>query len=644
MHRPRGAPGAARPPRGYQVLSEPLRALRRQPGAALRLAAWSVPELAPAALSGFAVARAVDAGFLAHRPAVALAWLGALAAAGAVGAIGARQSFRCLGAIVEPFRDDLVRRVVTNALARSTATGGRPDTAAVARLTHQVELVRDTYAGLLTVAQGFAVSAGGALAGLCALAPVLLLFVLPPLALGLGLFLAAFGRAASRQRAYVVAGERLAGSAGTVVGGLRDIVACGAEDQAARMVGDRVDEQARAERALARTRAVRTLSIGLGGWLPAVFLLAGSPWLLSHGLGAGAIMGALLYVLQGLHPALTTLVSGVGGGGLRFVVTLGRILEACPDEPTRVDGSPPASGPVAGTVRGSTAGSTAGSSNVRLSDVTFAYGPDSEPVIRGLSLSIPAGDHLAVVGPSGIGKSTLAGLITGMIAPNAGQVRLGGVPVADLADRAHHRVLIPQAAYVFTGTLWENLAYLRLDLTEEEVGRAVDLLGAGPLVARVGGYHAGIRPDTLSAGQRQMIALVRAYLSPAPLAVLDEATCHLDPAAEARAEAAFARRGGTLVVIAHRLSSAMRARRILVLDGARTMLGDHESLLGRSWLYRDLVGHWLGVAPAADLLPRLALEQRSPAAVPVTPTGPPTASPSAGRSGSPRSGYGRRSW
>jgi ATP-binding cassette subfamily C protein len=100
----------------------------------------------------------------------------------------------------------------------------------------------------------------------------------------------------------------------------------------------------------------------------------------------------------------------------------------------------------------------------------------------------------------------------------------------------------------------------------------------------------------LSDGERQLIALARAYLSPAPIAILDEATSHLDPAAEARAELAFARRPGTLIVIAHRMSSALRARRVLVLGDERVHIGDHASLLTTSAMYRDLVGYWSGHA------------------------------------------------
>ncbi|WP_113702229.1 ATP-binding cassette domain-containing protein, partial [Nonomuraea lactucae] len=245
---------------------------------------------------------------------------------------------------------------------------------------------------------------------------------------------------------------------------------------------------------------------------------------------------------------------------------------------------------------------------VVLRGVTFGYGPHSEPVVDQLDLRVPEGEHLVVVGPSGAGKSTLAALISGLLRPGSGEVLIGGVP----ADRAEHaaRVLIPQEAYVFRGTLRENLTYLAPgrdpdaaagptrpegrsgDTGPGAVEAAVEALGAGELVGVAGGYDVPLDPAALSAGQRQLVALVRAYLSPARLAVLDEATCHLDPAAEARVERAFAARGGTLVVVAHRITSARRADRVLIIDGGRVQTGTHDRLVRADPLYADLVGHW----------------------------------------------------
>jgi ATP-binding cassette subfamily C protein len=231
--------------------------------------------------------------------------------------------------------------------------------------------------------------------------------------------------------------------------------------------------------------------------------------------------------------------------------------------------------------------------------LTFAYGPSADPVLDGLDLTVAEGEHLAVVGPSGIGKSTLAGLVCGMLAPTSGRLSLGGVPPSEVpVERlASTRVLIPQEAYVFSGPLMENLTYLLPDATIAEVMQAVEAVGAERLVERLGGFGARVRPNELSPGERQLIALARAYLSPAPMVVLDEATCFLDPEAERRAEEAFARRGGTLIVIAHRISSALRARRILVLDGSKAAVGTHQTLMRTSPLYRELLGHW---QPAAD--------------------------------------------
>lgn len=561
-------------------------ALGRRP--LLGLAAWSLPEALPAAVSGLAVARAVDTGFLAGRAGTGLAWLGALLAASVVGALGSRQVFRHLGDLVEPFRDDLVRRVVAGALRDAVA--GRPDGGAVARLTRQVEVVRDTYAGLIVVLRSFAVTVVGVVAGLLSMAPVLLPLMLAPFLAGLAAFAATLGLAAARQRAAVHADERLAAAAGSVLGAARDIAARGAQRHAAAMVAGPVAEQAAAERALARVAALRTGCFAIGGWLPVVLLLAAAPWLANRGLTAGEVLGGLTYVLVGLQPALRTLIVGVGGSGLRFVVTLGRILDAGADPlPAVATPAPTAATPAPTAATLAPAGGA-----LALRGVSFAYGPHAEPVLRELTLTVAAGEHLAIVGPSGIGKSTLANILCGLLAPATGTVEIDGVPVGrlDPGRLAAARVLIPQEAYVFAGTVRDNLGYLRPDAAPADLRAAAEAVGADRVVARLGGLDDALEPGRLSAGERQLIALARAYLSPAGLVVLDEATCHLDPAAERRAEEAFAARPGTLVVIAHRISSAVRADRVVLLDGSGAVIGDHRSVLAASPLYRELFDAW----------------------------------------------------
>ncbi|ONI76721.1 antibiotic ABC transporter ATP-binding protein [Kribbella sp. ALI-6-A] len=549
-------------------------AVRRRP--AVQLAAWSVPEILPTACYGLAVAHAADA-FLSGRVETGLAWLGGLLAAAVLGAIGARQVYRRLGELVEPVRDELVGKVVAGALGNARADG------AVARLNRQVEIVRDTFAGLVLVVRSFVVTVIGVVTGLLSLDPLVAALVVPPFLLGFLLSLGVLGLAADRVRASLRADEDLATAAGMVFAGVRDVNATGAEGFAARLVGVPIAAQAAAERSLAKVAALRTLCFAVGGWVPLVVLLAAAPWLTGRGVSTGTLLGGMTYVLLGLQPALNTVMSALGDSGLRYVVTLGRILDMSKVPERRALGRMPTG------------------HHVRLRRVCFAYGPGAAPVLHDLDLVVRDGDHLAVVGPSGIGKSTLAGVICGLLPPTDGKVLLGGVPPSSLqpSDLAGTRVLIPQEAYVFTGTVLDNLTYLRPAATQAQVRAATEAVGAARLVDRLGGLEAPVSPSELSAGERQLLALARAYLSPAPLAVLDEATCHLDPEAERIAEEAFARRPGSLVVIAHRISSALRAQRILVLDGSHATIGTHQSLLATSPLYADLVGHWTGTDEGA---------------------------------------------
>lgn len=557
------------PPKPIQIQRAPRRrerwvefvweSIARRPHLLSTLAVWSLAESLPGFLLGHAIARAVDDGFAAHDPRTGMVWLGVLGAAWLVGAWGARQTVMTVAAIVEPFREELLTRVVTGALY------GRADTAAVTRSNLQVELARDALATVITVIRTFLFAMVSVVLGLATLIPQLLVLVLPPLVIGLGLFAASLPALARRQRDYLLADERTTQAVTAMTAGLRDITAAGAEERIGAKLAERVDAQADAGTRLARMTGVRTLALGVGGWLPVILVLVATPWLVEGGATAGVILGALAYVSQSLVPALNNLFESLGVSGVRLGVSLGRVLESCP-----------LPGPRAVRERGRGGG-------VRLRGLRFAYGERAEPVIDALDLDVRDGEHLAVVGPSGIGKSTLASLIAGVLTPQRGWVLVGGVR-ADLAD-PRERTLVPQEAYVFKGTLMENLTYLG----DGDVAAAVRAVGAEALVERLG---AEVDPAALSPAERQLLTLVRAYLSPAKLVILDEATCHLDPAAEARAEEAFARRGGTLVVVAHRLSSALRAQRVLVMDGTGVTFGTHDELLERSALYADLVGRW----------------------------------------------------
>lgn len=566
----------------------------------VKLAAWSAAESAQTFLGGYCVARALDDGFLRGAPSTGLLWLAGAAVAILLGAPVVRGVFAQLPHLTEPVRDQLVQGSVVRALrtATATATGGGGvgvgvgsggvDATAVSRLTSQTEIARDSFAGLVLATRSFVFVAVGALVGLVSLAPQFLLVVLPPLVLGLALFTASLRPMARAQHRYLDADEAVGRRAGITRSALRDTVACGAQEATAAQNRRAVEEAAAAQRALARWASVRTFSVATAGQLPVLLLLATAPWLLRQGVTAGAVVGALTYVLQSLLPALHTLMTVLGAAGARLFVVLDRLTQLLPPVPTPSPAPDPAAVPPGPRRTGRAAAA------LELRHVRAAYGPGARPVLDALELTVEQGEHIAVVGPSGIGKSTLLHIAAGMLTPDRGDVRLFGRDVAACppSELPALRVLIPQEAYVFTGTLRDNLRYLRPDADRAAVDRTVDALALAPLVDRLGGLDRTLTPDALSLGERQRIALGRAHLAPAPLLLLDEATCHLDPVAEATAERALSARPGTLVVVAHRLSSALRADRILVLDGTVARYGTHDELLARSALYRDLVGHW----------------------------------------------------
>lgn len=563
------------------------RHLRPQRRALSHLAAWSVVEAVPFFFSGLLIASAIDRGFLPGRPLIGFGYLAVLGLLWAIGAVGTRQAYPWLAATIEPLRDSLITTVITASLTRALRDEEQASGSSVSQATVQVETVRALLSSLLRNTRQMLSMAAAAIGGLAVLSPLLAAVVASFVVLALAGFTLLLRLLVRRYRAVVLCGEQIGEVGAPVVEGMRDVVAYAAEARAAREVGVAIDAEAAALRAFARASVLRVPVVTVGAHLPVFALLALAPWLVTHGhLTVGQVVGGVFYLFSGLQPAIQMLVNAGGTILVSLGVVLARLAQL---SPAQISAEPPV--PVAHPPALRPTGHT-----LDVDSVTFAYSPHADPIVRDLTLHVPAGMHLAVVGPSGVGKSTLANLLARLATPQRGQLRLGGLVLEQVDEDQLRRTvaLIPQEAYVFAGSIWDNLVYLQPYATPAEIDEAVTVVGLAETVSRLGGYDAEVPPGggTLSPGERQLIALARVYLSPAQVVILDEATCHLDPVAEARAEQAFAERHGTLVVIAHRISSAMRADRILVMDGTDTVLGSHHSLLENNSLYADLVGYW----------------------------------------------------
>lgn len=569
------------------------RHLRPQRRALSRLAAWSAVEAVPFFLSGLLIASAIDRGFLPGRPLVGFGYLAVLALLWVIGAVGTRQAYPWLAATIEPLRDSLITTVITASLTRALRGAEQASGSSVSQATVQVETVRALLSSLLRNTRQMLSVTVAAIGGLAVLSPLLAAVVASFVVLALAGFTLLIRLLLVRYWAVVLCGEQIGVVAAPVVEGMRDVVAYAAEARAAGEVGVAVDAEAAALRAFARASALRVPVVTVGAHLPVFALLAMAPWLVTQQhLTIGQVVGGVFYLFSGLQPAIQMLVNAGGTILVSLGVVLARLAEVGQAQ-ISAERPVPLAHPPALRPTGCDLNLDLG---LDVDGVTFAYSPHAEPVVRDLTLHLPAGMHLAVVGPSGVGKSTLANLLARLATPQRGQLRLGGLVLEQVDEDQLRRTvaLIPQEAYVFAGSVRDNLVYLQPYATSAEIDEAVTVVGLAETVSRLGGYDAEVPPGggTLSPGERQLIALARVYLSPAQVVILDEATCHLDPVAEARAEMAFAERHGTLVVIAHRISSAMRADRILLMDGTDTVLGSHHNLLENNLLYTELVGYW----------------------------------------------------
>jgi ATP-binding cassette subfamily B protein len=346
-----------------------------------------------------------------------------------------------------------------------------------------------------------------------------------------------------------------------------------------------VGEYRAANNYTARINAIYGPGTQVLGYLGQAALLAiGGTMVVHHTLTLGGLAAFFLYLTRFFQPIqLLVQQYNTFQQGQASVTKLGALLSTGPSVPEDPDAA--ALPPIDGTID--------------FQDVTFGYDPKT-PVISGVNLRIAAGETVAFVGPTGAGKSTLAKLVTRFYDPVRGRVLIDGHDLrgVSLASLRRQLGVVPQEPFLFATTIRENLAFARPEAADDEVWAAVRQVGLAEVIERMpDGLDTIVheRGQTLSSGERQLLALARAFLAQPRVLVLDEATSNLDLQSEARIEAALdvLLEARTAVLIAHRLSTAMKADRIAVVEEGRLAeVGSHDELVALGGRYAEMYATW----------------------------------------------------
>ena len=392
------------------------------------------------------------------------------------------------------------------------------------------------------------------------------------------------GRAYTTVRERV--GDMLAGISEAVVGAAT-IRAYGVEDRTAERIDVAVEEHRRAA-VRAQTRAVMAFTTGqlVSGLTTAVVIVVGTLLAVNGSLTLGELLAFLFLVnlfttpVQQATEILNELQNAVAGW--RRVIG---IID------TTADVADPG---------GSGVELPRGPITVGFEDVSFAY-PGGDTVLHDVSLRIAPRSRVAIVGETGSGKSTLAKLLTRLMDPTSGEVTVDGVDLRRVrfGSLRNRVVLVPQEGFLFDASLLENIRFGAPEATADDVRLTLTELGLDSWLGTLPqglATDVGQRGESLSAGERQLVALARAYLADPDLLVLDEATSAVDPSTEVRIQRALdsLTRGRTSIAIAHRLSTAQAADEVIVVDGGRIVeRGPHTELVDAGGVYSHLHASWV---------------------------------------------------
>jgi len=455
----------------------------------------------------------------------------------------------------------------------------------LSRLTTDTTVIQNTVGSSISMGLRSAVMGAGALALLLASQPALVLTVV---AVVVGVVAPAVVVGRRVRKLSRASQDRIAdasGIAGEVLGAIPVVQSFRQEQAETRRFAESNEQAFRTAVRRTRTRALLTafLIVGIFGFL-LWSLYGGVQAVLAGRMTAGALSQTALYI--GLIASSAAVLAEVWGDLLRAAGATERLMELLDTRSPIADPARPRALPPAGA-----------GVELTFDAVRFAYPSRSDvEVLRGLSFTVACGHTVALVGPSGAGKTTVFQLLQRFYDVSGGSIALDGIDLreASLADLRARIALVPQEPVIFSGSLLENIRYGRREATDDEVRAAAAAAFVDEFVERLpDGYatEVGERGVRLSGGQRQRIAIARAMLKNAPLLLLDEATSSLDAASERVVQAALERamHGRTTLVIAHRLATVQRADRILVLDQGRLAdAGTHAELIARGGLYAQL--------------------------------------------------------